>query len=349
MKTRFKILLGILCVPVMGIAGLIAVATLYDFCPGPVEPVFENPEANAIFEHQTYNLMIWNIGYGGLGRDMDFFYDGGRQVRPDRDIVEENILAIETVLSGQTFVDFFLLQEVDQHSKRSYYIDEASTLSALLPRFHSSFGKNYDVFFVPLPLHDPLGPVRSGLQTLARFEPLKVDRHAFPGNYAWPKGLFLLDRCFLVSRYRVENGKQLLVINTHNSAYDDGSLRSNQMAYLRHFLLEEYGKGNYVIVGGDWNQCPPGFVPGFKYNRMDNTNRMEISQDFLPEWTWAHDPSLPTNRRLNVPYERGKSLTTVIDFFLVSPNIDVMQVRGIPLDFEHSDHQPVTVKIKFKE
>ena len=73
----------------------------------------------------------------------------------------------------------------------------------------------------------------------------------------------MLDRCFMVNRYPLENGKELLVINTHNEAFDPGEIRKAQMAYLKEFLLSEYAKGNYIIAGGDWNMSPPDFKPEF--------------------------------------------------------------------------------------
>lgn len=348
MKKILKIIFGLVCILVLAFISLIAYASLSDFKPNPTDVVFEKAEAKAISAQKTYKLLIWNIGYGGLGRDMDFFYDGGKQVRPAKKIVVKNISAIETFLAKQNDIDFFLLQEVDQKSKRSYANNEYLKIANIFSKFHSSFGKNYDVFFIPAPLMDPLGNVLSGLQTLARFEPLSVTRHSFPGNYSWPKGLFLLDRCFLVSRYNLVKGKQLLVINTHNSAYDDGNLRKNQMAYLKHFLTREYEKGNYIIVGGDWNQCPPDFNPEFKLNPMDNENRMDIEKDYIAGWNWIYDSKIPTNRRLKTPYDQKTTLTTVIDFFLVSPNISVKNVQGIHLDFEHSDHNPVKMEVKLK-
>jgi len=348
MKKLMKIVLGLFCFLALGFAGLIGYATLSDYTPDPTTLVFENPDARPVPGQARFGLMIWNLGYGGLGQDMDFFYDGGKQVRPDKSIVEKNVAAIETFIARQTDIDFFLFQEVDQNSKRSYAIDEVLKIAGIFPQFYSSFGKNYDVFFVPVPPLNPLGHVLSGLQTLAKFEPVKVVRHSFPGNYAWPQGLFMLDRCFMVSRYRLETGKELLIINTHNSAYDDGTLRSNQMAYLKKFLIQEYEKGNHVIVGGDWNQCPPLFSPGFAKNRMDNENRMDIEATYLPGWKWAYDRAIPSNRRLVAPYDEKSTLTTVIDFFLVSPNIEVLKVQGIHLDFEHSDHNPVKLEILLK-
>lgn len=152
----------------------------------------------------------------------------------------------------------------------------------------------------------------------------------------------MLDRCFLVDRYPLAGGKDLLVINTHNSAYDDGSLRKGQMDYLHSFLMEEYALGNYIVAGGDWNQTPFGFRSRFKEDVFDTIQLSYIPKDYLPaDWTWLFDPSTPTNRRVDRPYRAGISRTTVIDFFLLSPNLESLYVRGIDLDFSPSDHQPV--------
>jgi len=38
----------------------------------------------------------------------------------------------------------------------------------------------------------------------------------------------------------------------------------------------------------------------------------------------------------------------VIDYCLISPNIDMIEVKTIDLKFENSDHQPVLAKVKLK-
>jgi hypothetical protein len=162
-------------------------------------------------------------------------------------------------------------------------------------------------------------------------------------------GVFMLDRCFLVNRYPLSGGRELLVINTHNSAYDDGSLRKAQMEYLHGFLMEEYGKGNYVIVGGDWNQTPYGFEPEFERDVFDTIQLSYVPGDYLPgDWTWLYDPTVPTNRRVDIPYKAGVSRTTVIDFYLLSPNLEPLFVEGVYLGFIHSDHQPVLAGFKLR-
>lgn len=320
-------------------------ATIDDYRPKEVIAQAVECEKDILSDSLQVKLLIWNIGYAGLDASMDFFYDGGSSMRPSREGVKRNMEGILASLSPYRGYDFILLQEVDQDSKRSYHTNEYGEIQDQFTGYFSNFGKNYDVGFVPIPLKEPMGKVKSGLMTLSLHCPHQVERHSFPGNYSWPMKLFMLDRCFLVNRYHLDNQKDLLIINTHNSAYDDGSLRAQQMDFLRSFLLSESEKGNYIIVGGDWNQTPYGIEPALPSHQFDTENLSYMDKDYpAPGWTWAHGPDIPTNRRVAVPYERGSSLTTIIDCYLLSPNIRLEHVETIDLDFQYSDHQPVILQ-----
>jgi exonuclease III len=134
------------------------------------------------------------------------------------------------------------------------------------------------------------------------------------------------------------------LINTHNEAFDPGEIRRAQMEYLKILLLDEYSKGNYIIAGGDWNQAPPDFTPEFSGDVI-NTNQMTLKSDYLPEgWTWAYDNTVPSNRTVTLPYNPAVTATTVIDFFLLSPNVRSISVRCIDLEFRNSDHNPVILE-----
>jgi len=320
-------------------------ATVDDYRPHEVITQTADCEKDILSDSARVRLLIWNIGYAGLDAGMDFFYDGGERMRPSREGVLRNMEGILSTLLPYAGYDFILLQEVDRDSKRSYHTNEYREIEDRFPGYTCNFGMNYDVGFVPIPLSEPMGRVKSGLMTLSRFCPTRVDRYAFPGNYGWPMKLFMLDRCFLVNRYQLNNQKELLIINTHNSAYDDGSLRARQMDYLRDFLLTEYAKGNYIIVGGDWNQTPFGIEPELPSHRFDTGNLTYVEKDYpAPGWIWAHGRDIPTNRRLAIPYDRARSLTTIIDCYLLSPNMNMEQVETIDLNFEYSDHQPVLLQ-----
>lgn len=159
----------------------------------------------------------------------------------------------------------------------------------------------------------------------------------------------MLDRCFLVNRYPLSNGKELLIINTHNEAFDPGQIRKAQMSYLKDFLLTEFRNGNYIITGGDWNQTPPGFQSDFAVNKTDTT-QMVIPIDYLtPDWKWLYDNRTPSERNVLTAYDPSSTTTNIFDFFLISPNIVSLSVEGIQLNFENSDHNPVRIKIKLQK
>jgi endonuclease/exonuclease/phosphatase family metal-dependent hydrolase len=347
MLRYLKIFFVILLIPVVIFVLLIVYASLSDYHPDKVEIIQHSDDApDTISDSAVVNLLIWNIGYCGLDKKMDFFYDGGTGVRTTNEQLRLNLTGINQFLLANDTVDFILLQEVDLKSRRSYRVNEVEQLSEELGNNSSYYGKNYDVFFVPVPFNNPMGSVNSGLFSHTRFIPRAIERYPFPSQYDWPKRLFMLDRCFLVMRFPLSNGKELLVINTHNEAYDNGSIRDQQMAWLKDFLLSEYRLGNYMVVGGDWNQCPPAFRPCFNGEIFDTIDYKGIEKSYLPpEWTWVYENTVPSNRRLDIAYTKGKTRTTVIDFFLLSPNMRALGCYAIDLGFENSDHQPVIAKI----
>jgi len=342
-----RIILLVLLVPIGAFLLFLLYASLNDFKPDKKVKIFTMNQASVLPDSSVIDLLIWNIGYAGLDASMDFFYDGGEQMRPSREGVDRNLKGIKSALQEYGAYDFILLQEVDINSKRSYHNNQVEAIAEEFPAYQTFTGINYKVFFVPIPISNPMGQVESGLLSLSKHTPTTVDRYSFPGNYSWPMSLFMLDRCFMVQRHPLSNGHELLIVNTHNSAYDDGSLRSQQMTYLRDFLLNEYKQGNHLIVGGDWNQTPFGFKPELPSHLFDTINLTYVDEGFPePGWNWAFDPTLPTNRRVSVPYDRSTSLTTVIDYYLLSPNISIEQVKTVDTDFQISDHQAVRLQVR---
>ncbi len=326
------------------------VSTLGDYNPEEREIVFESSSPDTISVDTYLNVLSWNIGYCGLGAEMDFFFDGGEKVRATKENTTKNMEAIGKLLVLNDSVELFLLQEVDISSKRTYHINQSEELTNLIKYPHSFFATNYKSFFVPVPPSEPMGKVISGLLSISRFEPFLVERMDFPGSYSWPKKLFMLDRCFMVQRFALSNKKSLLIINTHNSAFDGGALKKHEMEYLKNFLLMEYDKGSYILVGGDWNQNPPGFVDS-QFNEKsgyENFLLATVSEDFLPEdWSWIYNTSAPTNRSNTAPYDEKTTTTTILDFFLCSPNLLPGYSKTINLNFENSDHQPILCSIEF--
>lgn len=348
-KKLLKAILAVILFFLLVLAGIIVYAIISDYKPKEKTVVFNSDKPDTLKDSLEINLLTWNIGYCGLDRDMDFFYDGGTKVMTPRNKCLENLEAVKKFLTGNDSMDFILLQEVDLNSKRSYHLNEYDTISKRLMDYHPFFATNYKVFFVPLPPATPMGKVLSGIALFSRYQPSSSVRYAFPGQYGFPKQLFMLDRCFMVNRYPLKNGKELVLINTHNEAFDPGQIRKAQMAYLKDFLLSEYSRGNYIIAGGDWNMSPPDFKPEFGKNQVNKDQMMMTSDYFPPEWKWSYDNRNPSNRSVIAAYDPETTTTTVIDIFLLSPNVKEISVNCINLNFENSDHNPVRLKVRLAE
>jgi endonuclease/exonuclease/phosphatase family metal-dependent hydrolase len=318
---------------------------------------FQNSPSSIILD-SILQFTIWNIGFGGLGRESDFFYDdghfffsGGKQTRTPEELVQKNVNGV-LALVDSVASDFYLFQEVDRDSRRSYHIDQVAAIAEKMPDYAGVYAPNFVVACVPLPLLEPwhaYGKANSGLASYSRFQPSESVRWQLPGDFSWPKQLFSLDRCLNMQRFPLAGGQELVVFNVHNSAYDaDGGLKLQQLEFFKKLALEEYEKGNYVIAGGDWNMCPPYFrFDGFMPGRTQGYHQFNIDDALFPQdWHWVYDAAYPTNRKTRTPFQAGETFVTTIDFFLISPNVRVRKARTINLDFAYSDHQPVWMEIE---
>ncbi|MDE6922145.1 MAG: endonuclease, partial [Oscillospiraceae bacterium] len=213
----------------------------------------------------SLTVLTQNTGYAGLGASSDFFMDGGADVAPTREQMETNLAGLSSQLTGQK-ADVYFLQEVDTDSSRTYGVNQSylHTLNESSELYYSSsYALNYSCDFVPFPW-PPLGKVHSGLQSLSAFPVEKAQRIALPCPFSWPVSAANLKRCLLVNYVPLEGSdKQLVLVNLHLEAYDDGEGKAAQTKMLMDFLTGEYEKGNYVIAGGDFNQTFPGALDAF--------------------------------------------------------------------------------------
>lgn len=315
-----------------------------------VKPVSGKATTDVITD-STLTLLTWNLGYGGLGKEVDFFYDGGKMVTSPKEHVEKNVTGIKNFLAQNSQSDFIILQEVDLNSKRSYKINEAEEYAKMLPDDNYTFAVNYNVKYLPFPFTDPIGKVLSGLQTFSKYTPAESKRIALPNITDFPRMIFYLRRCLLMQRYKLANGKDFVLINAHFEAYDKGGLvKKEQRELTKKILEDEYAKGNYVVLGGDWNIAPPDFnVHKWEHEKIDDQlYLMNNDSVYVPGWHYVYDSTTATNRKNETAYVEGKTFKTIIDYFYLSPNIEALEVHGVDLGFNYSDHNPVKLKLRLK-
>lgn len=349
-KLRVKYPFFLLLLILLLLFGLfLAVSYFMEYRPGDKEVVFENKSdarsvRNFATLDDTVTIVTWNIGYAGLGDNMDFFYDGGKRIRDTRERTVRNLNDIIDTLR-KIDADIMLLQEADVNSHRTYGINEIDSLAKAFPDYALTFAYNYNAWFVPLPLKNPMGRVKSGMAILSRAVPLEVVRYNYPSGFTFPNRMFNLKRGLLSAKFLTSAGDTILVNNTHNTAYDAGGMRREEMLFLRDFLFAAYSSGILSVTGGDWNQFPPAYIPAEK--EISNTFYVPGKIDggmFGDMWQFVYPHGGPSLRYLDYPYSDG-SITTITDFFLLSPGLRAESVEVFGNRFKSSDHNPVVMKL----
>ena len=344
-----KLLLGLVLAVAVLAAGLVGYLTVTEYNPAYAETA----ERGANNYKQKLNrtdlrILTFNTGYGGLDADADFFMDGGKSVNPaSQEVVERNMIEIERILRDQD-ADLLLLQEVDTDSDRTFHLNQWLQYEHDLEDYETRYAMNFSCDYVPYPLKERIGEVHSGIATYSRFDIASATRYALPCPFSWPTRVANLKRCMLVTRIPIENREEqeLVVVNFHLEAYDDGEGKAAQSEQLLQFLQAEYEKGNYVIAGGDFNQTFPDTLEQYPIKSTSDWTPSILEE--LPDgWQYAYDSNVPTCRLLNQPYQPSSDETQyyVIDGFLVSPNVAVRSVETINEDFAYSDHNPVVLDI----
>lgn len=321
----------------------------------PIE-VRHDPQA-ILSAGKQYTAVTYNVGFGAYTPDYTFFMDRG--VMDDgtathgtgsRAVSEQSVRAciegdIQTLSSLDP--DFILLQEVDVDSDRSYHVDQAQAFRDAFPVLGSAFCLNFHSAYLAYPPLDPHGQVTGGMLTLTGAHVDQAARRSYPVDESFPTKFFDLDRCFQVLRLPVDDGRELVLINSHMSAYDEGgTVRAKQLAMLSQVLSDEAAKGNYVVCGGDWNHALCGSADMYPSAQQVPSWVAELGDDDLPlGFSVVRATNLeqvPTCRGVDIPYQEGVTYTTTVDGFIVSDNVSATALN-VDTGFATSDHNPVVL------
>ena len=348
MKRWVKILLCIVLALVVLVGAYVAYVFIDYHRIGDMELT---PEGDAAWTAPTagerYTVLSYNIGFGAYEDDYGFFMDGGTESWAwSEERLTANVDAIAAFLARQE-ADFYLLQEVDIDSTRSYHVDERQPLYQALTGMSHVFAQNYDSPFLMYPLTQPHGASRSGLLTFSTAAISSARRVELPIENSVMK-LVDLDRCYSVSRIPVNDGKELILYNLHLSAYtSDGTIATEQLKLLLADMQAEYESGNWCVAGGDFNKDLLGDSAAW-FGEADQS--YSWAQPIPAETFTGVDISLaapldendpvPSCRNADGPYHEGQYVLTV-DGFLTTPNVTVSQATVLDTGFAWSDHNPV--------
>ena len=355
LKVIFTILIVLVLITALVVGTGLGLLTIFQYTPDDVENVVLTGQAGQSPEQgKPFRIMTWNMGFSALGDNADFFMDGGKMVNPsDEQRVRYNLDGmIENILAEDA--DIYFLQEVDRSSDRSHHIDMVTDVTNALSEsskgnYQTMFANNIKTQFMPYPI-PPIGKIDSGIYTASAFRCQRADRIQLPSAFTWPVSTVNFKRCMLVTRIRLSGSSRYLVlINTHLEGYDveDGSGRGAQTKALLDEMHKEYDEGNYVIVGGDFNQTFSD-VDTADYPVYEGTwqpGALDVDE-FLPEFIPVMDPTIPTCRSLDRPYDKANDEHQfyMIDGFIYSDNIKLKSIETKDAGFVYTDHNPVVAE-----
>ena len=348
MKRWVKVLLCIVLALVLVVGAYVAYVFIDYHRIGDMELTPEGDAARAaLAAGESYTVLSYNIGFGAYEDDYGFFMDGGTESWAwSEERLTANVDAIAAFLAKQK-ADFYLLQEVDIDSTRSYHVDERQPIYQALTGMSHVFAQNYDSPFLMYPLTQPHGASRSGLLTFSPAAISSARRVELPIENSVMK-LVDLDRCYSVSRIPVDGGKELILYDLHLSAYtSDGAIATEQLKLLLADMQAEYEAGNWCVAGGDFNKDLLGDSAQY-FGEADQ------------EYSWAQpipdgifdgyditlvapldeNAPVPSCRNADSAYHEGQYVLTV-DGFMVTKNVAVESAEVINTGFQWSDHNPV--------
>lgn len=345
MKKAKKLLIGAVALVLLVVCGYVAYVVV-DYHRVGNHVIAVSGEGESAQTGTPYSVVTYNMGFAAYTPDFGFFMDGGTESRAaSKESVERVTGEIADYLQAQD-ADFYMVQEVDVNSTRSYHVDECARLLWALEDYQTIFALNYDSPYLFYPILEPHGKSAAGMLTASRFALIDARRLELPVEEGFYKFLDC-DRCYTLCRVPVENGRELVIYTVHLSAYtSDGTVATEQFEQLLEDMRSEYENGNYVVCGGDFNKDllgDSGAVFGvsgedYPWAQPLPVELMEGSGIRLAE----HDLSdpVPSCRNADGPYHEGQFVIT-IDGFLVSENVEVESVKVLDTGFAWSDHNPV--------
>jgi endonuclease/exonuclease/phosphatase family metal-dependent hydrolase len=299
------------------------------------------PAADLPAAGETLDIVIWNLGYGGLGAGSDFIADGGTHMfPPSRRAVRENVHGIAAFLESQRDADIVITQEIARGGPVNYWVDLRERVETVLSGRDTTFFADFQTRLMPWPLR-----LVHGQEIFSRASVAGADVVALPAEDA---GIFGVRRRYASPYVRLAGDANWTIASVHLAAFDeDAAVRTRQLRELLVWAQREYQSGRRVVIGGDWN---------LQLVETDFPNTTEerhlfwlfpFPPDALPEgWRIAADAAIPSVRTNYMQYVPGENYVTTIDGFIVSPNVAVESVHGFDLGFAHSDHQPVRVRVR---
>jgi endonuclease/exonuclease/phosphatase family metal-dependent hydrolase len=256
-----------------GVAVVAAWVYFSTYHPGAVEPEPVVTVANAplLQPGQQFKVLTWNVQFMAGNKNNHFFFDGGKDPWPSLETQSKVTEQVAAILRAED-PDIILLQELDQGARRSYFQDQLLELLRLLPHHYVSHTSSYywKAGYVPHP--ELMGAAGMKLSIISKYRIEEARRYALSAITTdnLLRRQFNVKRGVLGVELPIEGGDSLNVLNTHLSAFTQGTdTKARQVSQLNVLLSRFADAGKLALMGGDFNMVPSRSA----YRRLSGRNR----------------------------------------------------------------------------
>jgi endonuclease/exonuclease/phosphatase family metal-dependent hydrolase len=270
----------------------------------------------------VYSIITYNLGYlSGMTNNLP--------VPKPKELFDTNLTQVYKELESLQ-ADILCFQEIDYHSKRSYFVNQQGEIQKLGYN-HVFQAVNWDINYLPFPyfpIKFHFGEMYSGQSILSKYplsepERIVLDRVEDTPFYV---DAFYLDRLAQVAKVIID-GKTIVLINVHFEAFDDKT-RAIHAAYIGH-LYGQFKDDYPVLLVGDFNSDIN--YPNSIIQSMLNLPGIKTIAN-LSEKTFPSD----------APIDR-------LDYIFYNEKyIEAVSSRVLTSFGDASDHLPVIMEFKFR-
>jgi len=350
-KTVFYRLLFSLSLLLVGVFAMVWFST---FHPAPIqqEAIHCAENAPSLSAGQSIKLYNQNVQFMA-GKNYVFFYDlpnnAGPDERPSSNDVTKTLHGLAALITQQD-PDIILLQEVDDGAKRTDYADQLDQLLALLPNDYACHSSSFywKASYVPHPRI--MGAVGTKLSIISKYKIMSATRTQLSLIPQDPiNQLFNLKRALQEVRLPVEGANELVILNTHLSAFSKGTgTLERQIKQINGRLQSLNNSKKPWVISGDFNLLPPN-----TYSLLTKEQRRYHEKNSAIKALYQQYLAIPSldntkseHRQAWFTYSPNNAHTKLpdrtIDYYFYSPQLSmknafVEQDKSLSL----SDHMPL--------
>jgi endonuclease/exonuclease/phosphatase family metal-dependent hydrolase len=226
---------------------------------------------------QRLKVLSWNVQFLAGRPGNNFFFDGGSDPWPSLQTVSSNAQAVADIIR-QEDPDIVLLQELDDGAGRTHFQDQLQMVLDLLPQDYAEHTSTFYWLADFVPHSELLGGVGMKMSIISKYRLAEAKRYALPAITSDDivSRQYNLKRAIQSTHLPIEGGGKLSVLNTHLSAYAQGSdTMVRQVAMVDRVFGDVGALGEPALLGGDFNLLPADSA----YQHLDANSRKYYNID----------------------------------------------------------------------